>query len=95
YLKKITTIIISAYTTAISTFLDTVLVAYSPDLMVESHENLKGVLTQNIAENKELLVFKTMFYRSPLLTPWTQFWLIFDHEALITMLKAVDSLNNE
>ncbi|MEK7275191.1 MAG: chemotaxis protein CheC [Candidatus Desantisbacteria bacterium] len=95
YLKKITTIIISAYTTAISTFLDTVLVAHSPNLMVESHENLKGILTQNIAENKELLVFKTMFYRSPLLTPWTQFWLIFDHEALITMLKAADSLNNE
>ncbi len=92
YLKKIITITISAYTTAISTFLDTVIVAYSPDLIVESHENLKSILLQNITENKELLLFKTMFHRSPLLTPWTQFWLIFDHEALITMLKAVDGL---
>ncbi|MDI6782057.1 MAG: chemotaxis protein CheC [bacterium] len=92
YLKKITTIIISAYTTAISTFLDTILVAYSPELMVESHENLKDILTQNIVENKELLLFKTMFYRSPLLTPWTQFWVIVDHEALMTILKAVDGV---
>ncbi|MBI4778507.1 chemotaxis protein CheC [Candidatus Desantisbacteria bacterium] len=92
YLKKITTIIISAYTTAISTFLDTALVAYSPTLTIESNENLKSMLTQDITENEELLLFKTMFNRSPLLTPWTQFWLIFDHEALITMLKAVDVL---
>lgn len=88
YLKIIITIIISAYTTAISTFLDTLLVAYSPNLIVESHENLKSILMQNITENEELLLFKTMFNRSPLLTPCTQFWLIFDHEALITMLKA-------
>ncbi len=90
YLKRITTVIISAYTTAISTFLGTVMVAYSPDMIVESHENLKDILTKDIAVNEELLLFKTVFHRSPLLTPWTQFWLIFDHEALITMLKAVD-----
>ncbi|MBU0700262.1 chemotaxis protein CheC [bacterium] len=92
YLKKITTVIISDYTTAISTFLDIVLVAYSPTLMVESHENLENILTQNITENEELLLFKTVFNRSPLLTSWTQFWLIFEHETLITMLKAVDGL---
>lgn len=92
YLKTIVTIIASAYTTGMSIFLDTVLIAYSPDLMVSSLENLKIILAENITENIKCLLYKIQFNRSPLLTPWTQFGLIFDHEALRIMLRAVDRM---
>lgn len=92
YLETIFTIIISAYTTGISTFLDTTLIAYSPVLMVESHENFKTILAQNITENTELLLFKIQFNRSPLFTPWTRFGLIFDHETLKIIKGAVDKI---
>ncbi|MFH1097317.1 MAG: chemotaxis protein CheC [Candidatus Desantisbacteria bacterium] len=92
YLKTIVTIIASAYTTNMSIFLDTVLIAYSPSLIVSSSENLKIILAQDITELAECLLFKIQFNRSPLLTPWTQFGLIFDHEALRIMLEAVDRI---
>jgi len=92
YLKTIITIVASAYTTNMSIFLSTVLIAYSPSLMVSSPENLKIILAQNIIENTECFLYKIRFNRSPLLTPWTQFGLIFGHEALRIMLGAVDRM---
>lgn len=110
YLEKIGQVITSTYTFAVSTFLDILLVSYTPHIVIYKEQDFLNWLSEelgvkdfqmkphfvsNTPSLDSILCYQATFNKSPFLRWWGSFLLVFDLQTFKIILMSIDKLIKE